>query len=422
MEGAPGSWERSLSTEDVRRQLEGRFETVEAARARYAALESLLSGPAWKRQLRGHPEALQAVLRQEPAFEEAQARIQRRAQTDQWPEDLPVLATVRETRALRARLEALVHKRLRSLSRVSGTPPLVEALPRLEALVLKPMPLEPMPGEVRVLEGDSADARAMLTVFPVSLLGVLASAVFMKDAGVFVFLPLLLASVIYTVARSGKFWLTNERLVWKPLVGEPVQVPLRSIAPDGIRSSEFSVRVVGERTLNLLQSKKQQIDLGAVLEVQRHPPLLGSTAVERLADVVCYEATLSQGSSSWKGVVVLRPGYVAFLPESRDQEVLRAITGVAPSPGVRSIHLPSVIGQLRHLPSEATFDACMARAAAVVGAVRWSAWEVKYDARVPVWTDIRIQTDHQRPLVLSGKVDWSQQATAESILAGWPKR
>ncbi|QRK10880.1 hypothetical protein JQX13_12880 [Archangium violaceum] len=149
-----------------------------------------------------HPEALQAVLRQEPTFEEAQARIQRRAQTDQWPEDLPVLATVRETRALRARLEALVHKRLRSLSRVSGTPSLVEALPRLEALVLKPMPLEPMAGEVRVLEGDSADARAMLTVFPVSFLGVLASAIFLMDAGVFVFLSLILASAIYTVAHS----------------------------------------------------------------------------------------------------------------------------------------------------------------------------------------------------------------------------
>jgi hypothetical protein len=183
----------------------------------------------------------------------------------------------------------------------------------------------------------------------------------------------------------------------------------------------FHVRVVGDRTLNLLHPKKQQVDLGAVLEVQRQAPLRGSTAAERLADVVCYEATLSQGSSSQEGFVVLRPGYVAFLPEHRGLEVLRAITGVAPSPGVRSIHLPSVIGQLRHLPSEATFDACMTRAASVEGVVGWSAWAVRYDARVPVWTEIRIQTEHQPPLVLSGKVDWSQQAAAERILAEWPK-
>ncbi|MFL5357286.1 hypothetical protein [Archangium sp.] len=419
---SPGSsWERGPSTEDVRRQLEGRLETVEAARARYASLESLLSGSGWKRHLREHPEALQAVLRQEPAFEEAQARIQRRTQTDQWPEDLPVLATVRETRALRARLEALVHKRLRSLSRVSSTASLVEALARLERIVLEPMPLEPMAGEVRVLEGDSAETRAPFILFPAILLGLMATH-FVGGLGAFVMMLLLIASVFFTVARSGRFWLTNERFVWKPLVGEPVQIPLRSIPADGIRSTPFSVRVVGDRTLHLLHPKNQQVDLGAVLEVQRQPPLLGSTAAERLADVACYEATLSQGNSSRKGFAVLRPGYVAFLPANRDLEVLRAVTGVAPSPGVTSIHIPSLIGQLRYLPSEATFDACMERAASVVGAVRWNAWEVHYDARVPVWTEIRIQTDYQRPLVLSGKVDWSQQAAAERILADWPRR
>lgn len=421
MEGSPGSWERSLSVEDMRRQLEGRLETVEAARARYASLESLLSGSRWKRHLRGHPEALQAVLRQEPVFEEAQARIQRRAQTDQWPEESPVLATVRETRALRARLEALVHKRLRALSRVSGAPSLVEALSRLEAVVLEPMPLELMAGEVRVLEGDSAEPGGMFLLFPTIFL-VMVATHFVDGLGAAALLLMLIASVVYTVARSGRFWLTNERLVWKPLVGEPVQLPLRSIPPDGIRSSAFSVRVEGERTLHLLQSKKQQVDLGAVLEVQRQAPLLGSTAAERLADVVCYEATLSQGGSSRKGFAVLRPGYVAFLPENRGLEVLRAITGVAPSRGVTSIHLPSLIGQLRYLPTEAAFDACVARAAAVTGAVRWSAWDVRYDARVPVWTDIRLQTGDSSPLVLRGKVDWSQQATAERILADWPQR
>jgi hypothetical protein len=159
-----------------------------------------------------------------------------------------------------------------------------------------------------------------------------------------------------------------------------------------------------------------------VLEVRRQPPLLGSPAPERQTDVVCYDATLSQGFSSRKGVAVVRPGYVAFLPANRGLEVLRAITGVAPSPGVKSIQLQSVIAQLCSLPSEAAFDACMERAVSVVGAARWSAWEVHYDARVPVWKEIRFRTGHQRPWVLSGKVDWSQQAEADRILADWPKR
>jgi hypothetical protein len=103
-----------------------------------------------------------------------------------------------------------------------------------------------MAGEVRVLEGDTAEARVMLFLFPTIFLVMIATH-FVSGPGAFVLLLVLIASVVYTVLRSGRFWLTSERLVWKPLVGEPVQIPLRSIPEDGIRSFLLSVRVEGER-------------------------------------------------------------------------------------------------------------------------------------------------------------------------------
>ena len=211
------------SPADVRRQLEGRVEVVEASRERYAALESLLSGGRWKRRLRGQPEALRAVLRHEPAFHEAQDRIQRRAQADHWPEHSQVLVTLREVGALRSRLEALVRKRLGELAPVSGAPSLVEELTRLEGLVFQSIPLELAPGEVRLLEGDSADLWFVLQVYASVILGLLASR-FGGGPGAIVLLVLLVANIVHGVLRSGKYWLTSERLVWKPHTGEPVQI------------------------------------------------------------------------------------------------------------------------------------------------------------------------------------------------------
>jgi hypothetical protein len=94
-EVSPGSWERGPSPEDVRRQLEGRVETVEAARARYAVLESLLSGRRWKHRLRARPDAIPGMLRQEATLDEALNRIQRRVR---------ILSAERPPRLLRGKV------------------------------------------------------------------------------------------------------------------------------------------------------------------------------------------------------------------------------------------------------------------------------------------------------------------------------
>jgi hypothetical protein len=417
------------SAQDMRRQLEGRVEVVEASRERYAALESLLSGGRWKRRLRAQPGAIEAVLRHEAAFHEAMERIQHRAQVDGWPVQSPVLAMSRDVWLLRSRLETLVRKRLDALAPVSGAPSLVEELTRLQGLVFQAIPLEPIADEVRLLEGDTADVAFAMRLY-LSIIAALNLAPIANRWGgeplAFVLLALLVANIVHGVLRSGKYWLTSKRLVWKPYTGEPVQLSLRSIPEEGIRTFLPGVRVLGERKL-FIQDMAQGHLLAVLMELRRHP-LLDSARTERLADVLCYEVTF-QGMAlpngvSGKGYAVLRPGYVAFLPGNRGTQMLRAITGSRSSPSVRAREIPHVIEQLRYLPSEAEFDACVQRAVTAAGGVRWSAWDCRYDASVPVWKEIRLQAQAPGSSQgsLSGKVGWSQQADAVRLLEDWPKR
>jgi hypothetical protein len=76
-----------------------------------------------------------------------------------------------------------------------------------------------------------------------------------------------------------------------------------------------------------------------------------------------------------------------------------------------------VVDQLRWLPEE-EFDAAVERAVAAVGGERWSVWDTEHRADVPVWRDIRLVNGAK---VMSGKVDWSQQAQAEKVLTSWAR-
>jgi hypothetical protein len=401
--------------EDVRRQLEGRLEVVEAARERYGTLEALLSPSGWKRRVRERPGALREVLGQEVVLEEALARVHRRAEVHGWPESLPVLTTAREVKARRARLETLVRKRLGSLARSAGEASFGEMLTRLEALVLEPIPLEPKANEVRLLEGQPGGEEIVkplvLTMVAMLWLIAISGAAPLVPLGL---MPLLF--VMLLVLRSGKFWLTSERLVWKPFLGEPVQVPLASLSTGSVRLGDFGTTVVveGERTVRVrhVQDARQ---LATALEMHRHPPLRGSRLFGRLEDVACYPATLREGSPWRKGFVILRRGVVCWVPEGAGTELLRVLTGAPGVPGL-SVEVPWLIEQLRYLPSMAEFGVTVDRLVAAVGGVRWADHEARHRADVPVWKDIRFTSGRS---VLRGKVDWHQQGVTERLLANW---
>ncbi len=407
--------EAPVSMEAVRRQLEGRLEVVEAARERYGTLETLLTRSGWKRRVRERPGAIREVLGKEAALEEALARVHRRAEVDAWPESLPVLATMREVKARRARLEALVRKRLGSLARSDGEASLAEMLVRLEALVLEPIPLEPKANEVRLLEGQPGGEEIVkplvLTMVAMLWLIAISGVVALMPLGL---MPLLL--VLLVGVRSGKFWLTSERLVWKPFLGEPVQVSLASLSAGSVRLADAGTTVVveGERTVRLrhVQEAKQLV---TALEMHRHPPLRGSGLAGRLDDVACYPAVLGEGAPWKKGFAILRRGVVCWVPERAGAEMLRVLTGAPPVPGM-AVEVPWLIEQLRYLPSMAEFGATVDRLVAAVGGVRWADHAARHRADVPVWKDIRFISGRS---VLSGKVDWHQQGVTERLLARW---
>jgi hypothetical protein len=53
---------------------------------------------------------------------------------------------------------------------------------------------------------------------------------------------------LFQYRRSGRFWLTEERLVWQPTGKNPIHIPLHAIAPGGVRL--HSVRSVGVRLVD----------------------------------------------------------------------------------------------------------------------------------------------------------------------------
>jgi len=417
----PSAPERELTAEDVRRRLEGRMELIEAAARRYATLEKRLKSIAWKHQLRARPELSHEVLAQEEPLAEAIARTRRRGELESWPETLPALEPLREVLRRRARVEGLVRKRLEELTAPAEAPSLKRDLAHLEQLVRQVPSITLEPGETRLLEmqkNQSIPKPVAVLIFllvPMMHLLALTAGPTLQLGLVGVFLTLLAAFIL----RSGQFWLTSERLIWKPLLGEPISVPLRSIRDNGVRVDRLlhSVRVEGERTLTVRHVDPLE-KLATLVELHRQPPLLGSSRSGlRLPDVSFYPATLRQGPqrSVRQGWAVISPRGVWFLPLGAEAKLLFSVTGKPPPAGV-NVELPWVLDELRWL-TEAEFDAHLARAVERTGGVHWSAWESRRKEDVPVWKEILIT--HGRDS-LSGKVDWSQQAAAERALGSWP--
>jgi hypothetical protein len=413
--------ERELSSEDLRRQLEGRLEIIEAARQRYATLEKQLRGVAWKRRLRNQTDFLLEVTAQEAPLDEALNRARRRGEVEGWPESLPALEPLRDVLRRREHVGTLVRKRLIEL----GVPPdahdLRKDLTTLRSVLQEPPVLMPAPEETRILEmsrNTSIPPPLLVLIFLVVPLLRVAVA-FMGPAAVLVVLGLFSTLIALIVSRAGEFWLTSNRLVWKPVIGKPVSVSLRSIRSGGIQVERLArgVRVQGDRIVHVWYAEPVE-KLAALLEMHRQPPFFGaSRGGLRLPQVSLYEATLLEGpgGTTRQGVAVLRPQGVSFIPRGTGHKALKALTGEPPPEGLK-LEVSWVLEELRWL-TDAEFDANLARVVEATGGLQWSAWESRYKPGTPVWKEIHIT---RGPQCLTGKVDWSQQAAAERIFESWP--
>jgi hypothetical protein len=397
------------------------MELIEAAGKRYATLEKRLKSIAWKHQLRARPEFIHEVLAQEELLEEAITRTRRRGELEGWPETLPALEPLREVQRRRARVEGLVRKRLEELTGPVEAPSLKRDLAHLEKLVREVPSVKLGPGETRLLEMKKNQSipppLAVLLFLLVPFIhatALLAGPTLLLGA-VGMFLTLLAVFIM----RAGEFWLTSERLIWKPVVGEPISVSLRSIREGSIHVERLtrSMRVQGDRIVHVRYVEPLE-KLAALLELHRQPPLLDSSrSGVRLPDVSFYSATLREGPhlQARPGWAVLRTQGVSFLPLGAEATLLESITGKPPPAGM-NVEVPWVLDELRWLP-EAEFDAHLARAVELTGGVHWPAWQTRRNEGVPVWKEIHIT---HGAYSLKGKVDWSQQAAAERVFASWP--
>ncbi|WP_164002766.1 hypothetical protein [Pyxidicoccus caerfyrddinensis] len=417
------------SPEDIRRRLEGGAEVLDVAHARHAALEAVLSSRWWMRRLRASPELVPEWRKHEPVVAEALERVKRRARAEDWPEDTPVRRTLRELEACRTRLEALVRQRLTALAPVPEAPSLEVGLARLHALARRKVSRTLAPGEVVVLKGwqngraFSRDSRQW--PFVLFLLGYLLYLILMFPLGrvigewallgiaAFVFLPMLWG-VLRSLSRLGRFWLTRERLVWKPVLGAAESVPLSSIPPGGVHLelATDSVRVDGEVRVHM-QDLRNATQLAVLLELHRQLPLPGATRAASPGPPLILQGTLQgTGSSGESGQVILRPEGISFIPGSSGAAALQSFSG-------QRVDLPVTLSQvmehLRALP-EAEFDARVARLVDALGGVHWPATEASPRDVKWEWDKLHITRDG-RSLVVS--VDRSQQASVERLLRAW---
>jgi hypothetical protein len=315
----------------LRRQLEGRWERVEQAQARYGGLHQQLASRDWRQLLRSQPEPLATVREQEPGVEEVLTYVEHRAQREHWPANHPGLTGLQTLRAQRTRLEVLARKRLASLTSDTRAS-LSEVLGLLETLLREPLPEPPQPGEPVLLEDAETSA-------------------------------------------AGRVWLTPERLLWVPRFAEPVQVLLASLPPGRISSRFGWVHVEGPRTVRVPAGRRAPY-LAAVLEALRKVAQLREPSLWQGEIVTCRAFCHVQhkggvADADW-GVCVLRPGYVAFLPArpgghighwllNKDRRDLSALR-----------QEESLVETLWRLP-EAEFDAAMESLARAGGGCFWRA-------------------------------------------------
>ncbi|AGC48254.1 hypothetical protein MYSTI_06982 [Myxococcus stipitatus DSM 14675] len=415
------------SDADLRVQLEGRVEVLEAARARLAALESALSGGRWKRKLRAKPTLVAEWLQETERVAEAVGRTTRRAEAEGWSDSSPLMMTVREVLARRQQLKLLVRERLGAMVSLSGPVELDEELRRLDALVRKPVSRSPESGEVVLYQTDKmlkATTPRALAAWVVGLLGgfgavfgILLATLGQGPWTAGVPTALLVASVLGVLAKSGRVWLTSERLLWVPTFGEAVSVPLESIPAGGVAvESALTLRVEGERRVRVpfLSDANQ---LATLIEMHSQSPLRSrARSGGKLPNVVVFPAQLQGASERFQGWAVLwRSGVVFF--EAAEFTGDRLLSAVLGRETVLNPEAGWVLEQLRWF-SEGEFDTWMVKMAVATHATRFSSLSVGNHSAS--WDGPFLRFKKQQ-WVLSGKVEWSSIADAERILTLWPE-
>ncbi|QRK12137.1 hypothetical protein JQX13_20110 [Archangium violaceum] len=424
---------------ELRVQLEGAWEVLEEARVRQSALLEPLASRRWMRHLRRQPALLRQVRELEAPLGEALARAERRLEQGSRSEQQPLALLAHELRTQRTRLETLVRDRLARLGE-QGSLSFVEGLERLETKLREP-PAPPLfEGELVLL--SISDGRWVPVLYVVSLIALL----YWKADNVLGFirsipsggvLRLVLAGmqflmltvpVVRTLWGVGRFLLTPRRLVWKPLLGKTKQLSLDSIPHDGITTEPHAftkktgvLRVKGGTETLTLSDVRLLERMKALLELHRRPLLFGRVLGPPTYPLALFQATRRPASSGPEhagepGMLVLRSGYVAFLPEEGFDFMLRALFGEWPRGCPKKLTLPLMMQQLSLLP-EADFDRCVEDAVRAGGGALWPAATVTHGS-APSGQGYQFTPRHGP--VLTGVPDDSLRDAFDCVMRHWP--
>lgn len=314
LEGARCLKPLCLVSEDIHRQLEGGIETLEAAHRSYVLLEKALRREQWQHEVLARLETLREQVHQESEVVEALTRLRQRCRAEGWPDLEPALVLARKVEKLRIRLDALMRERLDGPTTRES---FAEKLARLHQVLAQTI-APPVSSEERVLHQGSFEADIAKPIQPLmwmivrilvilsvggilsgllamgSILGgsLLEGSTFLVGGLVIIVgtvLAILVGCMLMTGClllmpflgalgylrqsrRSGRFWLTGERLVWLPTGKDPIHIPLHAIPPGGVQlrsARSVGVRLVDGRSFHLdyIQGAERLVSL-----LEQHVP------------------------------------------------------------------------------------------------------------------------------------------------------
>ena len=397
----------------LRRQLEGGVEALEAALERYRQLTAALGARRWKRKLQQQPTLLSDAMAGEAVLTEVLPRLQRRAQSAELARLL-----LRRLEEERTRLEAALNRRLRPAAQET----LAERLEQLSAVALMPLPLPPGPGEHRLLEGHAwlPPPGAFVLLPPLGWL--LAS-----FGGGWLAVPLLVAWWLFFYARSGRYWLTSERLIWQPRWSDPEEVRLSALGEGHLRVGSFNTVTVGARGGVTLRHVPGADRLAALVSIRRRQEFRDAAASRdpwrlvallRMSPVAPGQQVDPENPPLW-GSAVLRPHFVAYFGHggARLLDSMTEPTGPLREPSSRGrdevpIPVELLLEQLLLLPSE-RMDAMLRRGAHLlweVGALEW---------KLRAFGSLRLSHGEQ---ALFGFLSGSDTPAVEQLVERWSLR
>ena len=139
------------------------------------------------------------------------------------------------------------------------------------------------------------------------------------------FLPVVVALGLWPMLRTGRYWLTTQRLIWKPRFGGLKEMRIEDIRTDDISGDKLKSKLV-------VRSDQQKIALryvsgmdrlwGGLVLLSRISPDALVLSGKGVADVSWWRGGRSQGLRQQLGLVVLRPEYVAFLPTAAGKHMV----------------------------------------------------------------------------------------------------